>query len=1501
MAQYRAIFNNAYFKGLATATVATLALAAGQAQAATATPTLAETLKNTTAKAPAGDFTLSTTETISGAGGYMGNLTIASGGSLSFDGSTTANTGHIHASGTVEVQEGGSLTVKGNSTSNTDHGIFGSYIDAGAGVFDDYPNSKFVVNGGTVINEHAQIQMNRIELNNAIVTVKTNCGNDSNSDWADNAMIGAALAGDKAGNLISGTGVLNVTGTSNITLDSGSQLFANVFNLTGGTINMKGESATNSAVIRGFYKGAQINIKGLDINASGSGNYIGGNVINLQGADTQVSVEGNSELHLSGNINNAVNLESGLGLGTVNLDGAKISIAKGGNLVFENEGTVFNANTGTITNSGAMTFNNKTVNTTATLFDQMVAGKVEFTANGSELNVSGNLDLNTNKVLDTNGALTAEKLVISGDKLTLNGDKVTLGTKYAADKLDINAKDLVVGTNFVQNRQTLTVADSLAGSGSFTVSGIAAPAVLELQEGGTVSGINAITVQGADGTKTGTLNVTGAWTGLEGAKLTLESSGSANLKNASITLKDLEVNSAGLLSLDGSSLTVKESVKNAVATTAATAGVNAINNSSISVAYAKVTSGGAADTTNIKNFKFDGTSKLVLTGAVDPADKLDLTKVNELKNSFLGSDGQGLFQVEGFQATDKELGITDGKVSYTEASNNAGLADAYSDVTVTDVDTTTAIASSNDWGAAQLKSGQDSLNIGENGTVTLSGVNGKLVTDASGAAASVRLDNANATLNIQGQGTIDSIAASGDNLGKVLVGDALIVNKNVGESDSAKIAELNIQQNGSIQAKNAHVAVLKLDKGASLTLAGAETDGALSLSGASVVNGTLSAKNITSASGTLAIGGSIQATETVKAADNVSIGGSLVADKLELTQASKNVFVGDEDSSGLLEVKNLVLNNGNLLLDPEYTQPTNFAAVTGEDINADEVISLGGNVGVGRNSVLAIGTSVDAAKNIVSRLGLQNGQALQEAKGAVLVIDNTLQVDSGTAVVVNSKLDHAGLSAQITADKGASTSGSFVLAKDSVLVVTEGMTNYSSNAQKPVIEFKGNPTSNAKLTLEAGSTLAFDTALTAKDEVKLTNISGAGAVVTTGATIQAANGLLTGAVDSATGNVSFALKRDQAAKGLYNTSAPVKDFVLDALDGKFGKADDADAGIYYTLMNAGHDGGKAVEGTARLAVYGGVVQGTDLAQKAANDAVVERMSRSNPNGSLVFANNAQGGGLWLSPVYKSHESDSFDADGVDYGVDGDLTGLVLGADSTTDSGVRVGGYFNFGSASFDGQGVGDQVSNDADYFGFGLYAGMTSGQFSLLADAGFTQVSNDIEQSTGHKNFSKVKADVDSTAVTLGLRGEYKLNVASVDVTPHLGVRYTRLNIDGYDAKANGHTLATTDFDTMQMFSIPFGVTVSKDIAAGAWSIKPVFDLTLTANAGDTDATFNTTFIGGRSLDLTSEAFDSFTYGATVGIDAKYGENFSIGLNTNYVGSSNADEFGVMGNVRYMF
>ena len=715
-------------------------------------------------------------------------------------------------------------------------------------------------------------------------------------------------------------------------------------------------------------------------------------------------------------------------------------------------------------------------------------------------------------------------------------------------------------------------------------------------------------------------------------------------------------------------------------------------------------------------------------------------------------------------------------------------------------------------------------------------------------------------------------------MGELSVGDVTVKSGTV-EAKSVDVVSLDVQgtlqtlENGNITAQTLETAA-----GSVVKTAGTLTIGAAATAGTnSVIKGSVDAKDITVAAHT---------DNTLSILDGV-----VKADSLTLGAAQK-VYVGmdgENGASGELDLGKLDLKGGMLLLDPAWGDKATLAFV--DQTGTDTVVN--GSVGVGQNAAFIFGNSTDAkdkadAKAILARYTNGNGSLSQDGVGSLFIVNKVFTVGDNDKVVVNPALKSSDKTLE-TAVNGA-TAKTFTLESGAALVVTEDLTKASLNKANAVIKF--NTTSGATFDAKSGSSIVFDGNIFAQDTIKISDA----ATVKVDGSVEAANGLLN-ATNNA-GTLTFALDT-KAAEKLYNQSSPVKDLTLAVVKGEY--KDHMDDGTNYIHTINGYDGGKAVEGTARLAVYGGAVQGTALAQQAANDAVSERMSRSNPNGSLVFANNAQGGGLWLSPIYKSHESDSFDADGVDYGVDGDLTGLVLGADSTTASGVRVGGYFNFGSASFDGQGVGDQVSNDADYFGFGLYAGMSAGQFSLLADAGFTQVSNDIEQSVNYKDYSKVKADVDSTAITLGLRGEYKLSVATMDVTPHLGVRYTRLNIDSYDAKSNGYILASTDFDAMQMFSIPFGVTVSKDIAAGAWTIKPVFDLTLTANAGDTDAKMNTTFIGARSLDLTSEAFDSFTYGATFGLDAKYGENFSIGLNTNYTGSSNADEFGVMGNARYMF
>ena len=717
-------------------------------------------------------------------------------------------------------------------------------------------------------------------------------------------------------------------------------------------------------------------------------------------------------------------------------------------------------------------------------------------------------------------------------------------------------------------------------------------------------------------------------------------------------------------------------------------------------------------------------------------------------------------------------------------------------------------------------------------------------------------------LTVEATGTIKEVVAANDGEGKFIVDgkNTVTVTNNLG-SDTAKLDKVNVITGSTLNVTNVYAKTLDL-------------------------------------------GGNLVVTNKVTLAEDSSITGSLKAETLEFTTDTKTLAVGEGADNGLLEVKNLDLNGGKLVLDPKFGTHASVAAINQPDAAPDDIVYVkaNGDIGVGKNSVFAVGLTADAALEVLRSNGYldENNSLIENKLGSAIVLDQGMSIASGDAVFLDSTGTTTTLTTKIT-DKttGLNGSGGYMeVGANTGLVVTGKLFDNLHGSSKVLVQFedKGN---GSTLHLASGSKLVFDvTDAFGGDSITLTDA----AQLTSGGkvSIEAANGLLVGTLDTANKGLSFAIAQDAKDK-LYNQSTPVKDLTYDVMEGKIYKDNRDENGVAFIGALNGQDGGKAIEETARLAVYGGAVQATNLAQQAANDAVVERMSRANPNGSLVFANNAQGGGLWLSPVYKSLESDSFDADGVDYGVDADLTGLVLGGDFTSESGVRAGAYFNFGSASIDGQGVGDQVSNDADYFGFGLYAGMTFGQMSLVADAGFTQVSNDVEQNINHKDFSKAKASFDSSSVTLGLRGEYKLNVATMDVTPHLGVRYTRLAVDGYDAKADGYTVATTDVDTMQMFSIPFGVSISKNIVAGSWTVKPVFDLTLTANAGDTDAKLDTTFVGTKTIGLTSEAFDSFTYGATMGIDAKYGEKFSVGLNTNYVGSSNADEFGVMGNVRYMF
>ena len=340
------------------------------------------------------------------------------------------------------------------------------------------------------------------------------------------------------------------------------------------------------------------------------------------------------------------------------------------------------------------------------------------------------------------------------------------------------------------------------------------------------------------------------------------------------------------------------------------------------------------------------------------------------------------------------------------------------------------------------------------------------------------------------------------------------------------------------------------------------------------------------------------------------------------------------------------------------------------------------------------------------------------------------------------------------------------------------------------------------------------------------------------------------------------------------------------------------------INNVQANSGISAESAARMADFAGVAQVALKAGNSTSDAISGRMGMGAQNCAITYANNGQGAGLWVTPIYMNSDSDGFEAQGISYGTDINLYGVALGGDYTLANGIRVGAMFNVGSGDVDGQGAGSNVSSDFDYYGFGLYAGYTMGQFSIVGDVSYTAVDNDVEANTEFADIGKLETSLDSSNISLGVTGAYAFDTAAdVKVTPHVGLRYSYIDIDDYTVASKAGAIGSYSADSLSVFSIPVGVTIASEFNAGSWSVKPSFDLTLTGNFGDdeNEGTFHWDGVANIDSGLTSEIFDNFTYGATLGVAAQSASGISLGLSVGYTGSSNVDDFGVNANARFTF
>lgn len=365
------------------------------------------------------------------------------------------------------------------------------------------------------------------------------------------------------------------------------------------------------------------------------------------------------------------------------------------------------------------------------------------------------------------------------------------------------------------------------------------------------------------------------------------------------------------------------------------------------------------------------------------------------------------------------------------------------------------------------------------------------------------------------------------------------------------------------------------------------------------------------------------------------------------------------------------------------------------------------------------------------------------------------------------------------------------------------------------------------------------------------------------------------------------------------TSKPTHDATEDYIDESVPEGE-YNPVLDYTVLFDGSE--TTAETVARLGPYGGIAQSALAASNATYSSIATRMGLGAMRlDEAHLASNANGAVLWLNPLYRSSSSDDFANEGQGYGVDVDLYGVALGADVALNPSWRIGALFNVGSGSVDGTGAGAAVDNDFDYYALGAYTAFTSGPLTLVGDVSYTAVSNDVSATTQASNIGKVGADIDSSNFSLGLTSKFDFALGDFTLSPHIGMRYSHLDIDNYDVTGR-ETYASFAAQSMDVFSVPVGVMLATDIAAGDWQVQPALDLTITPHFGDTELKGDVIWTGVsiRSYSTVTEVLDDVTYGATLGIAASNGA-LSFGLSLSYTGSSNTDELGLQANARLSF
>ena len=1495
MAQYRAIFKNANIAMVAAMVAA--AFAAGQAHAKAGDQTepyeafeqqlangVIDTGENLVHDGKSGEFIIlkaPNTKPI-----------VINGGKLEM---TKDVTGHIYTTNDIVVKNGKLSVAADNTSPDLIPGLVGSAADTTSGAQPTV--ASLTVEGGKVDVTKAFIQMKNVTINGGELTAGGTTGKKAGEKFLNYSNIYAL------------NGEMNVGGTAVINLNPASGLKGNNVTITGGTINFNGTSEASNIGESGAYVRAGDSVKDGTLTISGGklvvaaqkfGNATGTN-INITGGE--VDVKGTFTLGKD---------FKGTNESTISVTGGKVSVANGGTLGLDGNASFAD---GTLANAGTVavaipTGAKRTLTVGEKAFTELLKGKLTATgvnagaAETLNLVVEGDADLVTSGFLNSNGEIDNNKAAFTDVDTSLTAKNVTIDAASYSGATAIKADSLVAGKAgafAIKSGSTVEVAKGLTVTPNGETKDLTVNGILNLSGAGGNVAAN-ITLASADSSSP-KLNVNNGVWNLQDLKLTSGAAvvdGEGTEVNIAGTLTTTQTN--GTLAIKNNALVnASEGVLNlAEATVALTGGSTLVldGNDVFKIA------GGSASLTDGQG---DNKSKYV-QGAVTTdstsvlqlkyTGQLSLANIESIKTAMDKSSGlAGFIKFEGANITDKPTGdVAIGEIK-------PGIDGIYNDVAVT-VGKNGEVNQNFTAGQIKLTNAADSkAAIANDTTVMLTGSKGDFIVKSSNKAADASLGSGS-SLVLAGDGAIGAINGSQAKSGAVAIGHSslgtgTVTAKEIGGTASVKSVDVfNSKLNvaGKVATDS-----LSLEGGSSLNITAAAGSGSITADTLSVD----AASSISAAGQAIAVGGTtngatkILGDVTAKSLTYAGTGEHIIAGdaevKLEkLDFGSGTVQVGDDaaeaNGSATVVVKNLN-GTGTLFVDPKYGDDAALViaeslgdASTPDDKDAG---TLSGSAIVGNNAALGIGFASEAELKAVL------GQFL-DADGSFTEDPDANKLELANALVLNKQIDIAsgkGILVKKGATKNDTPSGNSVtLESGTGLIITDNVYKVLDDGSKSgaAITFgaSGTVSSSGGKVILSGNFDGEDNALEIFSNVQ--TVSGT-------LTVQSVNGLLKGEInDTNKGKVNLDVVKEALDGAFTGVSAPVAELLKNTIRGEYKGAKGLGADFVYTVAGTSLTGAE-VDAAAHAATYAGAQQAAVAAVTTMADAMFGRVGAVGVEAASISATGSQAnGGVWLTPMYKSVDSDGFNAEGVSYGSDVDLAGVAFGTD-TVNGNMRFGAVFNIGSGDADGKGQGNGLKDEFDYYGFGIYSAMGFGNFALVGDASMTVISHDVD------GFG-LKGNADTTAVTMGVTGQYTVSTPMVDVTPHLGARFIRLNTDSYDLTSADGVLATTDFDVQNVFSVPVGVTLSKAFVAGGWSLAPSADLTIAFNTGDTDAKSNTQFNSSKSMSVATntEVLDEVTYGLTLGLGAQYGA-FGTSFGINYTGSSNTDSLGVNAQARYMF